>query len=69
MEWQPIETAFEWESGNVILVCGHHVTHGYYVDVVLLEEGNFWSFDQIADAYIHESSGHTHWMPLPEPPK
>ena len=66
VEWMPIETAPQ--DGSVFLVCGHG-KHGYYVADCKMLRGKFWMFDHLSDAYIFEADGHSHWMPLPPPPK
>lgn len=67
-EWQPIETAPR--DGTVVLVCGHG-SAGYYVaDAKWDTDEEAWClFDQPSDDHVWPSHGHTHWMPLPEPPK
>ena len=63
-EWQDIETA---PDNQVVLVCGF-ARNGYYVADAKKIDGYWMLFDVASDGYEAESSGHTHWMPLPPPP-
>lgn len=65
--WQPIESAPK--DGTNILICGH-ACGGYYVADVKwnVNEGTWCLFDPAEDGHTYPSEGHTHWMPLPEPP-
>lgn len=64
LDWQPIETAPK--DGTVVLVCGFGPS-GYYVTTAQWD-GAWFLFDVAEDRYSAESSGHSHWMPLPKPP-
>lgn len=63
--WQTIETAPK--DGTIVLVCGLG-KGGYYVSDAKWDDGCWFLFDLAMDCYGAESSGHTHWQPLPSPP-
>lgn len=63
-DWQPIETA---PMDTIVLVCGYGLA-GYYVADAKQIDGDWFLFVPDDDAYSAESSGHTHWMPRPQPP-
>ena len=64
-DWKPIETAPK--DGTEILVCGF-ASRGYYVTTAKWH-GEWMLFNADDDAHTVESFDHTHWMPLPSPPK
>lgn len=62
--WRPIEDA----PHNVeVLVCGVGAD-GFYVANGKRFKDTWFLYDLCDDDFSIESSGHTHFMPLPEPP-
>lgn len=65
--WQPIETAPK--DGTVVLVCGKNARGSYYVTDAKWYCGAWCLFDCAEDSHTYPSDYHTHWQPIPEPPK
>lgn len=64
--WQPIDTAPL--DGTVVLICGHDKDGAYYVADAKWD-GGWLLFVPDNDDHTEPSWGHTHWQPLPAPPR
>jgi hypothetical protein len=62
--WRPIEEA---PDDVEVLVCGYACA-GFYTTNAKKIDGDWMLFVPDDDDFTAESSGHTHWMPLSEPP-
>ena len=62
--WRTIESA---PAGVEVLVCGT-ARAGAYVALAKKIDGHWMMFSPEDDGFTVESSGHSHWQPLPAPP-